>query len=81
MKKRIKVVGLGQRRTGTSNGRNYDFVPVSIVYHDEYITGVRAAHVNIDSEMINERGGIKVDDEIMAVFHPVKNQIYIDALL
>ena len=81
MRKKVKVVGLGQRKTGTSNGRNYDFVPVSFVYSDEYVNGLRAAHANIDSSMLNDFGGIKLNDEIDMIFHFVKNQIYVDGIV
>lgn len=79
----IKVVGLGKRRAGTStkNGRDYDFIPMAFVMHDQQFEGVRAATANVSGPDVDAVGGLKVNQEIDAFYHFANNQIVIDGLL
>lgn len=83
MRKTIKVVGLGKRRAGTSqkNGRDYDFLPVAFVIHDDQFEGVRAATANVAGSDVDSVGGLKVNQEIDAFYHFANNQIVIDGLV
>lgn len=78
----IKVIGLGQRKTGTSQkGTPYDFVPVAFVYQDKYINGYKAETVNVDGPIIDRHGGLKLNEEVEAVMHEVNRRVYVDAIL
>lgn len=83
MRSNITIVGLGQRRTGYSEKTqsNYDFQPVSFTYDDKYTTGQKAATANISGEEIDAVGGLKIGQEYEAVWHSIKNQVIVDALL
>lgn len=83
MRKTIKVVGLGQRRAGTStkNGRSYDFIPVAFVIHDDQFEGYRAATANVAGSDVDSVGGLKVNQELDAFYHFNNNQIVIDGLV
>lgn len=83
MRSTVKVVGLGKRRAGTSskNGRDYDFIPVSFVMHDQQFEGYRAATANVSGPDVDSVGGLKVNQEIDAFWHFQNNQIVIDGLV
>lgn len=85
MRAKIKVVGLGQRMTGTTNkdgkSRNYDFVPVAFIFPDSYFEGFRAATCNVDGPSLDARGPLRVGEEVDAVYHVANRQVYIDAIL
>lgn len=83
MRNKIKVVGLGKRKAGTSTkyGRDYDFIPVSFVMHDNHFEGVRAATANISGPDVDAIGGLSVNQEVDAFYHYANNQIFIDGLL
>ena len=83
MRTKIKVVGLGKRRAGTSakNGRDYDFIPVAFVMHDSQFDGVRAATSNISGPDVDAVGGLTVNQELDAFYHFNNNQIVIDGLV
>lgn len=83
MRNKIKVVGLGKRRAGTStkNGRDYDFIPVAFVMHDQQFEGVRAATANISGPDVDTVGGLKLNQEIDCFYHFNNNQIVIDGLV
>lgn len=83
MRNKIKVVGLGKRRAGTStkNGRDYDFIPVSFVMRDNQFEGVRAATANIAGSDVDSVGGLQINQEIDAFYHFNNNAIVIDGLV
>ena len=83
MRNKIKVVGLGKRRAGTStkNGRDYDFIPVAFVMHDNQFDGVRAATANISGPDVDAIGGLSINQEVEAFYHYANNQIVVDGLL
>lgn len=83
MRNKIKVVGLGKRKAGTStkNGRDYDFIPVAFVMHDNQFEGVRAATANISGPDVDSVGGLSVGQEVDAFYHYNNNAIVIDGLV
>ena len=83
MRTKIKVVGLGARRAGTStkNGKPYDFIPVSFVMPDAQFQGCRAATANISGPDVDSVGGLKINQEVEAFYHFANNQIVVDGLL
>ena len=82
MRNRIKVVGLGQRRAGTStkNGKAYDFIPVAFVYSNQYFDGLCAATCNIQGSDA-DAAGLKVGSEVEAFMHYQDNKPVIDGLV
>lgn len=84
MRTYINVVGVGNRMQGTSksNGRNYDFVPVSFTYEDPYGTtrGMLADTVNVPGAMFNAQP-INPGDILDVVMHKQNYRNVIDAIL
>lgn len=81
MRSEFSIVGVGQRRSGTSQtGRAYDFTPVSFVFEDKQFQGVRAATVNVDAQSLN--GYLPVIGEMVdVVYHYADNRLFVDAIL
>lgn len=53
MRVRAKVVGIGERKSGTSKkGRNYDFPPFHLIYQDKKTDGFTAACANVDQPIL-----------------------------
>lgn len=82
MKKIITIVGVGNRRSGTStkSGKGYDFTPISFTYEDEMVTGVRAETVNVDQSSLGEYVPA-VGDQVEAVMHVANYRTFIDAII
>ena len=83
MRTKIKVVGIGQRMSGTSkkNGKPYDFLPVSFVYPDQYMNGLKAAAANISGDMVDAIGGLKLEDQKEIFFHSFNGSVIVDGIL
>lgn len=82
MRKNVKILGIGQAVSGTSKtGKPYAFTPVSFAYQEDGYNGFRAESVNIDSAMILEHGGLKVNDQLDLVFHFQNFRPVVDAIL
>lgn len=83
MRTTIKIVGLGNRLTGTSKKTNkpYDFQPVSFLYDDPYTTGFKAATANISGDMIDPLGGLHLDEEREIFYHTYNNSVVVDGIL
>ena len=83
MRTKIKVVGIGQRMSGTSkkNGKPYDFLPVSFVYPDQYMNGFKAATANISGDMVDAIGGLKLEDQKEIFFHSFNGTVIVDGIL
>lgn len=81
MRTNIKVVGIGQRISGTSKKTNkdYDFTPISIIFPDGRTAGYRAETVNVNAGELP--AGLAVNSEHDTVMHYSNNQLYIDAFL
>lgn len=81
MRCNVRVVGIGQRRTGTGkNGRSYDFVPVSIEYMDPNFSGFKADTVNITGDMF-VKADVQVNDDLDVVMHEQNFRLQVDAIL
>ena len=82
MRKNVKVVGIGQRKMGTSakTGRSYDFTPVAVVFPDEGFTGYRAATINMQTADVMHNN-VQKDAELDMVFHYYNGNITVDAIL
>ena len=83
MRAKIKVVGLGQRMSGTSkkNGKHYDFLPISFVYTDDFFAGLRAATANVDGPTVDAAGVPKIEEEREIFFHMYNGQVIVDGIL
>lgn len=83
MRTKIKVVGIGQRKSGMSKntGKPYDFLPVSFVFEDQYFTGFRAATANIDGPTVDAAGMLKVDDQREIFYHTYNGTVIVDGIL
>ena len=82
MRKNVKILGIGQGVSGTSKtGKAYAFTPVSFAYPDEQFNGFKAETCKIDSQMILDHGGIKVNEQYDIVFHYQNFRPVVDAIL
>ena len=82
MRKNVKVVGIGQRKMGTSTktGRSYDFTPVAVVFADEGFSGYRAGTINMQTvDVMNNN--VQQNMELDMVFHYYNGNITVDAIL
>lgn len=81
MRSKVKIVGVGQRRSGTSaSGRSYDFTPLAFVFEDQQFTGYRAATVNVDAKSLS--GYVpQVGESYDMVFHFADNRLFVDAII
>ena len=79
----MKVVGLGERKSGvsTKNNKPYDFIPISFIFEDKFTEGFKAATSNVGYDMVEAIGGIKVNKEREMFFHTYNNTIVIDGIL
>lgn len=79
----ITVVGLGDRKKGTSskNGKPYDFQPVSFLYEDTWTRGQKAVTANVSGSDIDGMGGLNIGCTYDAVFHNYNNTVAVDAIL
>lgn len=83
MRAKMKVVGLGERKSGvsTKNNKPYDFIPISFIFEDKFTEGFKAATSNVGYDMVEDIGGIKVNEEREMFFHTYNNNIVIDGIL
>lgn len=83
MRNPIQIVGLGDRKIGTSKaGKPYDFVAVSFLYPDKYTTGSKAATSLVSGTEVDAVGGLLIGQEYDTVYHTGPNGVvYIDAIL
>lgn len=55
MKTQVTIVGVGERRTGTSKtGRQYDFVPVAFTFESRSMEGLNAGSCNVDGSYADQ---------------------------
>lgn len=82
MRKNVKILGIGQAVSGTSKaGKPYAFTPLSFAYQEDGFNGYKAETVNVDSAMILQHGGVKVNDQLDMVFHYQNFRPVCDAIL
>ena len=83
MIKTIKIVGVGDRRQGTSKtGKAYDFTPVSFCFEKPWIKGYSAATCNVNQDCMGDYVPA-VNDEKQVVMHEDfrTGALYIDAFM
>lgn len=83
MKQYVKIVGVGNRKAGTSKAGNaYDFTPVAFTYPDRFMTGEKAATVNISAETLSGYTP-HIGDEVEFVYHEdfKTGRVFVDAVL
>ena len=82
MRARAKVVGIGERKSGTSKkGNAYDFTPFHLVYSDKNVEGVAATCTNVDQSILDCIPMPKVNDEIEVFCHFYNGNMSIDGIL
>ena len=77
------VVGVGQRRQGTSknSGKAYDFQSIAITYCDGKIAGEAAATPLINGPDLDALGGVRVGDHLDIVAHEYGGKLLVDAII
>ena len=79
---RAKIVGIGERKSGTSKkGRSYDFTPFHLVYPDKATDGLAAACANVDQSILDAIPMPKVNDEVDLFCHFYNGSMTIDGIL
>ena len=82
MRTKAKVVGIGERKAGTSKkGRNYDFTPFHLIYEDKNTEGFAAAVSNVDQSILDAIPMPEVNDNIEIFFHFYNGSMTIDGIL
>lgn len=82
MRTKAKVVGIGERKAGTSKkGRNYDFTPFHLIYPDKNTEGWAAACTNVDQSILDAIPMPKVNDEIEIFCHFYNGSMSVDGIL
>ena len=82
MRTTAKVVGIGERKSGTSKkGRNYDFTPFHLIYADKNTEGYAAASTTVDQSILEAIPMPKVNDEIEIFCHFYNGSMTIDGIL
>lgn len=78
-----KVVGIGARKSGTSQktGRPYDFTPFHLIYKENTVEGAAAASPLVDQSILDPIPRPKVGDEIDIVYHFSNGTMTVDAIL
>ena len=81
MRKNVRIVGVGKRRVGTSAaGNSYDFTPISVLFKDDQMAGMKAETTNVSADVLpHELLGI--DQEYDMVMHYSNFKLYIDAVI
>lgn len=82
MRTTAKVVGIGERKSGTSKkGRNYDFTPLHLIYADKNTEGYAVACTNVDQSILDAIPRPKVNDEIEIFCHFYNGSMTVDGIL
>ena len=77
MRKYVEVVGVGEKRTSK---KGWEYVPLSFTFEDKSVHGVKAAHVNVGTDILGNDVPI-VGDTLEFVMHESNFQLYVDAVL
>lgn len=81
MRKNVRIVGIGKRRAGTSAaGNSYDFTPVSLLFKDDQMSGMKAETTNISAEVL-PFDLLAIDQEYDMVMHYANFKLYVDAVI
>ena len=82
MRTKAKVVGIGERKAGTSKkGRKYDFTPFHLIYPDKNTEGWAVACTNVDQSILDAIPMPKVNDEIEISCHFYNGSMTVDGIL
>lgn len=84
MRKQITIVGVGDRRQGTSpkTGKSYDFTPISFTYEMPWTKGLKAATANVSQDsMPGYTPSIGDSREVVMREDYRTGAVYIDAIL
>ena len=82
MRTTAKIVGIGERKSGTSKkGNKYDFTPFHLVYPDKNTEGFAASCANVDQSILDPIPMPKVGDEITIFCHFYNGNMSIDGIL
>lgn len=77
MRKYVNVVGVGEKRVSK---KGWEYIPVSFTYEDARIRGMKAAHVNIGTDVLQDYAPT-VGDTMDVVLHESNFNLVIDAVL
>lgn len=75
----FQCIGVGKRRTGTSQYGAYDFIPVSFAFKDSDYHGLRVAEFAFSPNEIPQ--DMAPGKEYDVVYHFQKGKLRIDAIL
>lgn len=82
MRIKAKVVGIGERKSGTSKkGRKYDFTPFHLVYPDKNTEGYAVANTNVDQSILDAIPLPKINDEVEIFCHFYNGNMTVDGIL
>ena len=82
MRIKAKIVGMGERKSGTSKkGRAYDFTPFHLVYEDKNTEGFAVAIANVDQSILDPIPLPKVGDEAVIFCHFYNGSMTVDGIL
>lgn len=82
MRIKAKVVGIGERKAGTSKkGRKYDFTPFHLVYPDKNTEGYAVANTNVDQSILDAIPLPKINDEVEIFYHFYNGNMTVDGIL
>lgn len=82
MRIKAKVVGIGERKSGTSKkGRKYDFTPFHLVYPDKNTEGYAVANANVDQSILDAIPMPKINDEVEIFCHFYNGNMSVDGIL
>ena len=82
MRIKAKIVGMGERKSGTSKkGRAYDFTPFHMIYEDKNTEGFACAVANVDQSILDPIPLPKVNDEIDIFCHFYNGSMTVDGIL
>ena len=82
MRIKAKVVGIGERKVGTSKkGRQYDFTPFHLVYPDKHTEGYAVANTNVDQSILDAIPLPKINDEVEIFYHFYNGSMTVDGIL
>ena len=82
MRIKAKIVGIGERKSGTSKkGRNYDFTPFHLIYPDKNTNGFAAACSNVDQSILDVIPLPNINDEVEIFCHFYNGSMSIDGIL
>lgn len=82
MRIKAKIIGMGERKSGTSKkGRAYDFTPFHLIYEDRNTEGLACAVTNVDQSILDAIPLPKVNDEIELFCHFYNGSMTVDGIL